>query len=230
MDLNFIVRHAIAFERNQRRWRDDGDRPLSPEGMVRARKAAAGLKQITERPQCVLTSPLIRAKQTATILAEFAGWPKAVECAALAPDESPDEVFAALATQKEKIVAVVGHQPGLGRLLAACLPAQVRGGVNPEAFELKKMGAALVSFRRGSRGNGRLGNGWCHRESCAPRNSRGQTTIARARHELALNAPRPRPPHFRPQHRSSAAAQTRRAQSAPGTTAPTRRRCHRPTA
>jgi phosphohistidine phosphatase len=156
MDL-LIVRHAIAFERNQRRWRDDGDRPLSPEGMVRARKAAAGLKQLTERPQCVLTSPLIRAKQTATILAEFAGWPKAVECAALASDESPDEVFAALATLKEKIVAVVGHQPGLGRLLAACLPAQVRGGVNPEAFELKKMGAALVSFPRAARaGTGAL--------------------------------------------------------------------------
>ncbi len=145
MDL-LIVRHAIAFDRNRRRWRDDGERPLSPEGMARARKAAAGLKHITDRPQCVLTSPLMRAMQTATILAEFAGWPKAVECAALVPDEAPDEVFAVLATQKEKIVAVVGHQPALGRLLAACLPAQVRGGVNPEAFELKKMGVALVSF------------------------------------------------------------------------------------
>jgi phosphohistidine phosphatase len=145
MDL-LIVRHAIAFDRNPRRWRDDGERPLSPEGMVRARKAAAGLKQITARPQCVLTSPLIRAKQTATILAEFAGWPKATECEALAPDEAPEDVFAALAAQKEKTVAVVGHQPALGRLLAACLPAQVRGGVTPDAFELKKMGVALISF------------------------------------------------------------------------------------
>jgi phosphohistidine phosphatase len=150
MDL-LIVRHAIAFDRNPRRWRDDGDRPLSPEGMVRARKAAAGLKQITERPQCVLSSPLVRAKQTAAILAEFAGWPKAVECGALAPDEPPEEVFSILATHKEKIVAVVGHQPGLGRLLAACLSAQVRGGVNPEAFELKKMGAALISFPNAAR-------------------------------------------------------------------------------
>jgi phosphohistidine phosphatase len=129
MDL-LIVRHAIAFQRNPRRWRDDGERPLSPEGMVRARKAAAGLKHVAERPQCVLSSPLVRAKQTATILAEFAGWPKAVECAALAPDEPPGEVFAALTAQNAKIVAVVGHQPGLGRLLAACLPAQVRGSVN----------------------------------------------------------------------------------------------------
>jgi phosphohistidine phosphatase SixA len=102
----------------------------------------------------MLTSPLIRAKQTAAILTEFAGWPKATECAALAPDQAPDEVFAALAAQKKKIVAVVGHQPGLGRLLAACLPAQVRGGVNPEAFELKKMGAALVSFSGPPRAGG----------------------------------------------------------------------------
>jgi phosphohistidine phosphatase len=145
MDL-LIVRHAIAFNRNSRRWRDDGERPLSPEGMARARKAAAGLKHIAERPQCLLSSPLMRAKQTATILTEFAGWPKATECAALAPDESPEEVFAALAAQKEKIVAIVGHQPALGRLLAASLPAQVLGGVNPEALELKKMGVALVSF------------------------------------------------------------------------------------
>jgi phosphohistidine phosphatase len=153
MDL-LIVRHAIAFERNSRRWRDDGDRPLSPEGMVRARKAAAGLKHIAERPQCVLSSPLIRARQTAAILTEFAGWPKAIECPALAPPEPPEEVFAALAAQKEKIVAVVGHQPGLGRLLAACLPAQVRGGVNPEAFELKKMGVALVTFSSPPRAGG----------------------------------------------------------------------------
>jgi len=153
MDL-LIVRHAIAFERNARRWPDDGERPLSPEGMVRARKAAAGLKQVAERPQCVLSSPLVRAKQTAAILTEFAGWPKASECPALAPDEPPDEVFAALAAQKEKIVAVVGHQPGLGRLLAACLPAQVRGGVKPEAFELKKMGVALVSFSGTPRAGG----------------------------------------------------------------------------
>jgi phosphohistidine phosphatase len=145
MDL-LIVRHAIAFDRNSRRWPDDGERPLSPEGMARARKAAAGLKHIAERPQCVLSSPLVRAKQTATILAEFAGWPKATECPALAPDESPEEVFTALASRKEKIVAVVGHQPGLGRLLAACLPAQGRGSVNPQAFELKKMGVALVCF------------------------------------------------------------------------------------
>ena len=154
MDL-LIVRHAIAFERDARRWPDDGDRPLTPDGMVRARKAAAGLKEVADRPQCVLCSPLVRAQQTAALLTDFAGWPKATECPALKPDEPPERVFAVLAARKEKIIAVVGHQPGLGRLLAACLPTQVRGGsVHPNAFELKKMGAVLVSFSRTPRAGG----------------------------------------------------------------------------
>ncbi len=150
-----IVRHAIAFDRNPKRWRDDGERPLSPEGIVRARKAAVGLKQIAERPQCTLTSPLVRAVQTATILTDFAGWPKAIECPALAPEMPPDEVFAALSAHKEKTLGIVGHQPALGRFLAACLPAQVRGGASPGAFELKKMGVALISFS----GTPRAGSG-----------------------------------------------------------------------
>ena len=116
------------------------------------------MKHIAERPQRVLTSPLVRARQTATILTEFGGWPKAVDCDALVPDETPDAVFAALDNHKEKTVAIVGHQPSLGRFLAACLPAQVRGGVNPEAFALKKMGAALVSFS----GTPRAGTGVLH--------------------------------------------------------------------
>jgi phosphohistidine phosphatase len=153
MDL-LIVRHAIAFDRNPKRWKNDGDRPLSPEGMLRARKAATGLKRIAERPVCVLSSPLVRARQTATILAEFAGWPKAVECTELSPNESPEAMLGVLTARQEKVVAVVGHQPGLGRLIGACLPARLAGGVSSEAFELKKMGVALLSFSGTPRAGG----------------------------------------------------------------------------
>src|SRR2546429_6764465 len=59
-----VVRHAIAFERSPRRWPDDAERPLSPQGAARARKAALGLKRITPRPARVLVSPLRRARQT----------------------------------------------------------------------------------------------------------------------------------------------------------------------
>src|ERR1700732_1592718 len=113
-----IVRHAIAFERDRQRWRDDGARPLSPAGMRRARKAAAGLKEFSKTPDRVLTSPLIRARQTAQILTDVAGWPRAEEAPELSPGVPPLEVLALLGN-RGKLVAVVGHQPGLGALLAA---------------------------------------------------------------------------------------------------------------
>jgi phosphohistidine phosphatase len=141
MDL-LIVRHATAFERNPKRWPDDSDRPLSPEGIERARKAATGLKRVLDRPPRLLTSPLARARQTAAILTEFAGWPKAVDCPALVPDESPEALLEVLRATPQKVVAVVGHQPHLGHLIAACLP----GAVKPEAFDLKKFGVVHLSF------------------------------------------------------------------------------------
>jgi phosphohistidine phosphatase len=147
-----VVRHAIAFERSARRWRDDAERPLSPQGEARARKAALGLKRITARPTRVLVSPLRRAQQTAAILTQFAGWPEAAECAQLLPGAAPEALLALLGRGRGGRIAVVGHQPGLGRLLAACLP-----GGEAAAFELRKMAVALVCFQGSARaGRGRL--------------------------------------------------------------------------
>lgn len=138
-----ILRHAIAFPKDAKRWPDDGERPLTPDGVKRARRAAAGLKRITTRPDLVLTSPLVRARDTAAIFAQAAHWPKAKACEALSPQGSPEGVLEALRQQARKSdrVAVVGHQPHLGQLLALCL----RGGARPEAFELRK--SALVALR-----------------------------------------------------------------------------------
>jgi phosphohistidine phosphatase len=142
-----VVRHAIAFERNPRRWPDDAERPLSPHGVARARQAALGLKRVTEQPARVLVSPLRRAQQTAAILTQFAGWPEAVECVQLLPGASPEGLLALLARSHDSRIAVIGHQPGLGRLLAACLP----GGAEAAAFEFRKMGVALLCFQGAAR-------------------------------------------------------------------------------
>ena len=141
MDL-LIVRHAIAFDRDRHRWQDDADRPLSAAGIRRARKAAAGLKQLTKRPDRLLTSPLVRATQTARILTEVAGWPAAEEVAELSPGEPALAVLTLLGTQRSKLTAVVGHQPELGYLLAACL----LGGGGSLPIEMKKNAVACVSF------------------------------------------------------------------------------------
>jgi phosphohistidine phosphatase len=148
MDL-LIVRHAIAYERDRARWHDDALRPLSPAGERRARKAAAGLRELTTRPARLLTSPLLRAQQTAKILTTVAGWPTAEEVPQLSPGEPVLAVLALLAAERgkaaerSKVVAVVGHQPGLGELLAACL----LGEGSPLSIEMKKNAVACVSFQ-----------------------------------------------------------------------------------
>jgi phosphohistidine phosphatase len=148
-----IVRHAIALERNTNRWPDDEERPLSARGMARARKAALGLKALTAAPNRVLSSPLLRAAQTAAILAQVAGWPKATACRQLMPGISPKELLATLGRSRDERLAVVGHEPGLGALLAICLPA----GVSGAAFGFRKMGVALLEFQGAPRaGRGQL--------------------------------------------------------------------------
>jgi phosphohistidine phosphatase len=146
MDL-LIVRHAIAFERDPHRWRDDGARPLTPEGKRRANKAAAGLKRFTKPPDRLLASPLVRARQTAQILTDVAGWPRAEEVAELSPEEPPQALLTLLGKDRSELVAVVGHQPGLGYLLSACLLGESRN----LPVELKKSAVACLSFRGSAR-------------------------------------------------------------------------------
>jgi phosphohistidine phosphatase len=141
MDL-LIVRHAIAFERDRDRWRDDAARPLSPAGMKRARNAAAGLKVLCEVPDRLVTSPLLRAMQTAQILTEVAGWPRAEEAPELSPGEPPLDVLRLLGKERVKRAAVVGHQPDLGALLTVCLIGDGR----PVPIDFKKNAVACVSF------------------------------------------------------------------------------------
>jgi len=89
-----------------------------------------------------LTSPLVRARQTAQILTDMAGWPQAEEVPELSPGEPALAVLTLLARDRSKLTALVGHQPGLGQLLAACL----LGAGASLPIEMKKNAVACVSF------------------------------------------------------------------------------------
>jgi len=142
-----IVRHAIAFERDRQRWRDDAARPLSPVGIRQSRKAAAGMKEFSKAPDRLLTSPLVRARQTAQILTDVAGWPQAEEVHELSPGQSALAVLTLLGKNRSKRVAVVGHQPDLAALLTACL----LGEDGALAVDMKKNAVACVSFEGSAR-------------------------------------------------------------------------------
>jgi phosphohistidine phosphatase len=137
-----LVRHAIAFGRDRARWPDDGERPLSSKGKRKFRKAAAGLKKWVPKVDAVLTSPLVRTRETAQILRKVAAWPAAIDAAELAPNGKPGAALTVLKGRKEPRVALVGHEPRLSELLALCV-----AGPEAQPFApLKKGGIACVVF------------------------------------------------------------------------------------
>src|SRR5258706_7668086 len=64
----YLVRHGVAEERGDA-WPDDAKRPLTDEGISRMRKVTRGLAELGVSLDLILTSPLVRARQTAEILA-----------------------------------------------------------------------------------------------------------------------------------------------------------------
>jgi phosphohistidine phosphatase len=120
----YLVRHAIAEPRGAS-WPDDALRPLSGQGRQRFAAAAAGLARFEGIPENILTSPYVRARQTADLLAAAGGSGAAIELfSLLEPGHPPSTLFAGLrAWRSSKRVALVGHEPDLGGLAAALLGA-----------------------------------------------------------------------------------------------------------
>jgi phosphohistidine phosphatase len=111
-----IVRHAEAAPGNP-----DALRELTPAGLEHARALGEQLRARDLVPEVVLTSPLLRARQTADALE--LGVPEMDE--RLAPGATAEDVRAA-ATGRGRTVLVVGHQPDCGRIAAV-----LTGGPEP---------------------------------------------------------------------------------------------------
>jgi phosphohistidine phosphatase len=128
----YVVRHGLAEERGEA-WPDDTKRPLTEEGMTRMRKAARGLARLGVVVDVVMTSPLVRARQTAEIVAAAIDpKPSLVTAESLAPGGSFAAVVADLEKHARKTrIALVGHEPGIGELAARLIGSR-------HAIEFKK--------------------------------------------------------------------------------------------
>jgi phosphohistidine phosphatase len=115
----YLIRHGLAEERGDA-WPDDTKRPLTEDGMDRMRKSARGLERVGVWFDVVLTSPLVRAHQTAEIVASvYSPKPALINVEALAPGGSSSAVIAELEKHAKKTrIAIVGHEPGIGELAA----------------------------------------------------------------------------------------------------------------
>jgi phosphohistidine phosphatase len=118
----WIVRHAVAADRDEFSGPDE-ERPLTEKGRKRFRTFCRTLTEQVEAPNLIVTSPLVRAVETAEILArEFGVKLRQVERSdLLCPGAPADELLTFLASHNARTVAAVGHEPGVSRLLARCM-------------------------------------------------------------------------------------------------------------
>lgn len=147
-----LFRHGPAGHSDPSRWPDDAARPLTPRGEERTRRAARGLERLVSAIDVVVSSPLVRATQTAAAIGEC--WPDASRevFEGLKPGGSPRGVVQFLAAlSPDTTVVLVGHEPELGKLAGTL----VFGA--PVAMPLRKAGACGVRFEDELKpGNGTL--------------------------------------------------------------------------
>jgi phosphohistidine phosphatase len=136
----YLIRHGIAAERGKE-WPDDSKRPLTPDGIVRLRKSARALNGLGIGFDQIVTSPLVRTRQTADVIAEeLKDHPAVATSDALAPAGSSAAVIQEITKNvRTPRLALVGHEPNLGELAA-----QLIGARTP--LEFKKGGICRIDF------------------------------------------------------------------------------------
>jgi phosphohistidine phosphatase len=138
----YIVRHAIAVERGTPGYEDDSQRPLTDEGSKKMKKIARGLHRLGIGLDVILTSPYVRARDTAKILAERFDM---IDKIFFSENLIPPGNFEALVFElHEKYdlanVALVGHEPMLSSLISWLMTGDMQARVT-----LKKGGVACLS-------------------------------------------------------------------------------------
>ena len=117
----FILRHGLAVEPGSAGFTKDSDRPLTPKGERKLWKIAEAMKELELDFDCMLSSPYVRAHQTAEIIAEGLGVSKKVElCEHLTPAGSVRKLIDLLNHREPEPsdVLLVGHEPYLSSLIS----------------------------------------------------------------------------------------------------------------
>jgi phosphohistidine phosphatase SixA len=138
----YLIRHAEARALDESRDERDEDRPLTEEGEAQARRIATGLHQRGIRVAgALLTSPLLRARQTAEGMLghwpDFA--PRIQECEELAPGVKPKKLARYLRSLGTSSLSLVGHMPDLAEFLGWLI------GSRKAQIDMAKAGVAYVT-------------------------------------------------------------------------------------
>ena len=141
----YIVRHGIAIDREDPKCPPDPERYLTEEGVEKTKQVAKGVAALRITADLFLTSPYVRAAQTAEIFASALEYPKQKirRTELLLPGGEPNHLFRELAREKQaSVIFLFGHAPQLDDLLATAL------GLKRHVTSLKKAGVALLELKR----------------------------------------------------------------------------------
>jgi phosphohistidine phosphatase len=137
----YLIRHADAVSIGEAGVAGDEERPLSAKGCKQAKALAEALQRQNVQLSKVLTSPLVRTRQTAEGMLE--SWngprPELVECTELEPGFQPKRLARRLNELKANAVALVGHQPDMSAWAAWLI------GSNKAQVDFAKAGTAYIA-------------------------------------------------------------------------------------
>ena len=128
----YIVRHGVAVDLGEKGVTRDSERMLTADGAAETQMVGRALAVLTddETPSQIFTSPLVRARQTADILARY--WADNLTAKVtdfLLPGQPAEKIVSWLAGIKEKAVALVGHMPDLGILTSVLISGLPNGQI-----------------------------------------------------------------------------------------------------
>ena len=150
-----IIRHGIAEDKEvwERTGHSDDERPLTEEGRRKMILNAKGLRRAIDSIDLLATSPLVRARQTAQIVADAFKVTRIETTKALVPDAPMREFDEWLGRHGDmKVVAAVGHEPHLGTLATWLMT-----DIEDSRVDLKKGAACMLEFEgKPESGGGRL--------------------------------------------------------------------------
>jgi len=148
----YLMRHGLAIDQEDPECPPEAERYLTTKGIEKTRAAAQGLARLGIQPDGLLTSPYLRAVQTAELVCEALALPPAKlrRSDALLPEADPGDLFRELGRLRSREIICFGHAPNLDLVIAHTL------GAGRTVTHLKKAGIAYLELASFSSGKGSL--------------------------------------------------------------------------
>ena len=149
----YVVRHGAAIDREDPKCPKEAERYLTREGIDKTKEVGRGLARLGMKADLLMSSPYVRALQTAEIFADELGYGKQKirQTNLLLPSADAALLFRELAKEKDSSeIFLFGHGPQVDDMIALAL------GARRDCTALKKSAVAVIELKRVSPPNGQL--------------------------------------------------------------------------